>query len=141
MKTATYRCLQSMAAALCTASSVTFAENASAPRAITMAEALFAVGWGDWCVTVMVSLSFGLVSLLQRFKRSEAGTGYRLFIAAHMSGSLISGVVAYLLTQGYWESPNRFAQALAIGLAGWGGSTVADLVAAKLNRTLVEKTP
>ena len=48
-----------------------------------------------------------------------------------MSGSLVSGVIAYLVTQGAMDSPNRFAQALVIGAAGWGGSTVADMAAAK----------
>jgi hypothetical protein len=136
MKLATYRSLQVMAGALCAVSTWTFAQ--AVPK-LGMADTLLAVGWGDWGVTALVSLSFGMVSLLQRFKSAEAGTAYGLFIAAHMSGSLTSGVIVYLLSQGAFDSPNRFVQALAIGAAGWGGSTVADKVAAKINKATIEK--
>lgn len=134
MKTATYRCLQAMAAALCTVSTLTFAQ---APRQ-SMADVLFGVGWGDWAATAGLALSFGLVSLLQRFKRAEAGAHYAMFVAAHMAGSFSSGVIVYLMTQGMLDSPNRFYQALAIGAAGWGGSTVADIIATKINRGYIE---
>ena len=118
---------------LCAGSTVAFAAVASIPDH-SLGGVLLGVGLADWAVTVVVSLSFGLVSLLQRFKRCEAGDHYALFVAAHMSGSLVSGVIVYLMTQGALDSPNRFAQALAIGAAGWGGSTVADKVAQRLNR-------
>lgn len=136
MKLATYRCLQAMAAALCAVTTVTFAQTA--PRQ-SMADVLFGVGWGDWAATAGLALSFGLVSLLQRFKRAEAGANYAMFVAAHMAGSFSSGVIVYLMTQGMLDSPNRFYQALAIGAAGWGGSTVADIVASRVNRGYVEK--
>lgn len=132
VKLNTYRTLQAMAAALCGVSTWAFSESVT-PR-ITLSGAMMSVGWGDWAVTALVALSFGLVSLLQRFKAAEAGDRYLLFVAAHMGGSLISGVVVYLTTQGAFDSPNRFAQALAIGAAGWGGSTVADMVAQRINR-------
>lgn len=133
MRTTTYRCLQVMAIAMCTVSTLTFAQTA--PK--SMADVLFGVGWGDWCATAGLALSFGLVSLLQRFRRAEAGAHYGVFVAAHMAGSLISGVVVYLMTQGMLDSPNRFYQALAIGVAGWSGSAVADLVAARINKGYV----
>ena len=142
MRLATYRCLQIMALAQCAVTSLVFAQ---APRNMppnpTMADVLMAVGVADWLVVAGLSLSFGLVSLLQRFKRSEAGTHYGRFIAAHMSGSLSSGVLVYLVTQGTIDSPNRFWQALAIGAAGWGGSTVADMIAARINKGFVERQP
>lgn len=136
MKLTTYRALQALAAAICCVSTVAFAESLPRP---TLASALLGVGVGDWAVTALVSLSFGLVSLLQRFKASEAGERWGIFVCAHMSGSLISGVVVYLITQGAFDAPNRFAQALAIGAAGWTGSTVADYVAQKINRQTMQR--
>lgn len=138
MKTGTYRCLQIMAATCCAASTWTYAE---ALPSSSMSAVLIGAGWGDWAATALVSLSFGMVSLLQRFRRSEAGSHYGIFIAAHMGGSLISGIVAYLLAQGTMDSPNRFYQALAIGVAGWGGSTLADMVAIRFNKSMVSKIP
>ena len=139
MRKQTYRTLQIMAAALCAVSTLTFAQTS--PR-LTLAGALLGVGVGDWLVTAVVALSFGLVSLLQRFKAAEAGDRYLLFVAAHMSGSLISGVIVYLLVQGTMDEPNRFMQALAIGAAGWSGSKVADAIAERINRaTTKESTP
>lgn len=138
MRKNTYRTLQIMAAALCAGSTVSFAQTAARP---SLSGALIGVGLGDWVVTALVALSFGLVSLLQRFKAAEAGDRYILFVAAHMSGSLISGVIVYLVIQGGMDDPNRFLQALAIGAAGWGGSKVADSVASKINRATIEKTP
>ncbi len=105
MRRYTYRALQGMAAGLCVASTVAFAQTKP-----TLASALLSVGSGDWFVVAAVALSFGLVSLLQRFKNAEAGQKYALFIAAHMSGALISGVILYLITQGTLDDPNRFAQ-------------------------------
>ncbi len=134
MRRYTYRALQVMAAGLCVASTVAFAQTKP-----TLAGALLSVGSGDWFVVAAVALSFGLVSLLQRFKNAEAGQKYALFIAAHMSGALISGVVVYLVSQGTFDDPNRFLQALAIGAAGWSGSTVADKVAERINRKTIEK--
>ena len=137
MKRNTYRALQCMALSLCAVSTLAFSESMT-PRP-SLAGAMLAVGIGDWLVTALVALSFGLVSLLQRFKASEAGDKYILFVSAHMSGSLISGVVVYLITQGAFDAPNRFAQALAIGAAGWSGSAVADKVAARINRKTLER--
>lgn len=133
MRKNTYRALQVFAVSLCIVSTLAFAEQTKGP---TLADAMIGVGWGDWVVTALVSLSFGMVSLLQRFKSAEANDKYILFVAAHMSGSLTSGIIVYLMTQSMLDSPNRFAQALAIGAAGWGGSKVADLVAAKMNAKL-----
>lgn len=135
MIVATYRALQLVALSLCTMSTLAFAQGP--PK--SMADALLGGGWGDWLATAVLALSFGLVSLLQRFRRSEAGAYYAVFVAAHMAGSFISGVTVYLMTQGMLDAPNRFYQALAIGAAGWGGSTVADLIATRLNRGYLER--
>ena len=138
MRKATYWALQLAAAAICGASTLAFSQTPPGPVP-SLSDALVAVGIGDWIATALVSLSFGLVSMLQRFKRSEAGEHFILFVAAHMSGSLISGVIVYLMTQGAFDSPNRFVQALAIGAAGWGGSTVADKIADRINKTAIDR--
>ena len=81
MRLATYRCLQIMALAQCVVTSLVFAQSPrNVPPNPTMAEVLMAVGLADWLVVAGLSLSFGLVSLLQRFKRSEAGTRYGIFV-------------------------------------------------------------
>lgn len=140
VKRNTYRTLQVMAAALCCVSTWAFSESLPIQK-VTLAGALIGVGWGDWAATALVSFSAGLVSLLQRFKRAEAGDRWLIFVLAHMGGSLISGVIVYLSTQAALDSPNRFIQALMILAAGWGGSTVADYAAAKINRTSIDKAP
>lgn len=132
MKTATYRALQCVAASMCAASTISFAQVVAVKS--TLSGALLSVGWLDWAAMAIVSLSFGLVSLLQRFKRAEAGDHYVIFVLAHMGGSLISGVIVYLVSRAMVDNPDGFAQALAIGAAGWGGSSFADMWAEKWNK-------
>ncbi len=135
MRQTTYRALQLVACLMSGFSTLALAETLK-EKGETLSGALLAVGVTDWIAVALVSLSFGLVSLLQKFKDSEAVTRYIIFTSAHLSGSFISGVVVYMITQSALDSPNRFAQALAIGAAGWGGSKAADMIASKFETKL-----
>ena len=141
MKQTTYRALLTASGTLCIVNMAAFASSIESNPNPSLSTALLGVGLSDWLAVAIVSLSFGLVSLLQRFKRSEAGEKYAIFVAAHMGGSLISGVMLFLLTQSLLSSPNRFAQALAIGAAGWTGSTLADWLTTRINKNLEKVIP
>jgi len=114
--------LQAVAFSMCLNSTVAFAQT------IGLGRTLVEVGWLDWAMVFLLSMSFGLVSLLQRFKAAEANENWRLFVSAHMSGAIVSGVMVYLVTQSL-DDINRFLQAVVIGCAGWGGSKFADAMA------------
>ena len=138
MRQTTYRALQLVASLMSCFSTLALAQSLR-DKADSLSGVLLSVGITDWIAVALVSLSFGLVSLLQKFKNSEAVTRYVIFTSAHLGGSFISGVVVYMISESALDSPNRFAQALAIGAAGWGGSRIADIIASKFEKQAESK--
>lgn len=107
----------------------------------SLGAALGDVTLADWLSLVVLSTVSGLVALLQRVRASveaavHAAAGreardadrvlidWRLFAAAHMSGALFAGAMAFLLASAV--ELNAHLAAAVIALASWSGAKLAD---------------
>ena len=97
-----------------------------------LGDTLWSIGLGDWFAIAFLSTAFGLLALLQRLKDKAAPKHWARFVSAHMLGSHMAGFSVFMLLEASDRPPDRFFQALAIGLAAFLGATVIDRLAIKV---------
>lgn len=95
---------------------------------ITLGDTLHAVPLLAWLMVLIVSTLSGLAALLNRIK-TDMPPRLALFVVAHMSGSLLAGVLTFLV--GEQADLADMAEAVSIALAAYGGAALMDKWAAK----------
>lgn len=110
----------------------------------SLGSTLVAHSWSDWAAVIMVSTVSGMVAFLNRVRKhmevealEKLGEtfnpkdrmllGWKPFVIFHMTGSYMSGVAAFFLSEHFeWGG---YAEALAIASASWLGAQAMDIVA------------
>ena len=81
-----------------------------------------------WVMVLILSTVSGLAALLNRLK-TEMPARLVPFVAAHMLGSLVAGVLTFFISES--SDIADMAEAVAIGLASYAGAALMDKWAAK----------
>lgn len=96
---------------------------------VTLGETLATVPFLAWVMVFMLSTISGLAALLNRLK-DETPAKPRLFIAAHMLGSVVAGLLIFFSLTG--TGVGDFAIAAAISTAAYAGARFLDARADRL---------
>jgi hypothetical protein len=96
---------------------------------VTLGTSLAGVPMLAWVMVLILSLVSGLAALLTRWREAEP-TKPVLFAASHMLGSLLSGVLTFLVAE-YAEVPD-FGEAALIAVAAFAGARLIDAAAVRL---------
>lgn len=91
--------------------------------AITLDRTVAAVPWLAWLMVLLLSTVSGLAALLSRL-RQEMPARMWVFVAAHMLGSVLAGLLTFFAAEG--ADVNDFAEAVVIGLAAYAGAKLMD---------------
>lgn len=100
---------------------------------ITLGTTLNEVPLLAWLMVLILSTVSGLAALLNRIK-TEMPARLVPFVAAHMAGSLVAGVLAFFAAE-QMDAPDM-AEAVSIALAAYAGAAFMD----KWSARFVDKT-
>ncbi len=94
---------------------------------VTLGATVAAVPGLAWVVVFVLSTVFGLAALLNRLK-TEAPPKLGVFIAAHMSGCWLAGLLAFFATESVGKPAGvpDFMEVVIIGLASYAGARILD---------------
>jgi peptidoglycan/LPS O-acetylase OafA/YrhL len=95
---------------------------------ITLGDTLKEVPLLAWLMVLIVSTLSGLAALLNRIK-ADMPPNLAIFVVAHMAGSLLAGLLTFLVSE--QADLADMAEAVSIALAAYGGAALMDKWAAK----------
>ena len=96
---------------------------------VTLGDTLATVPLLAWVMVFMLSTVSGLAALLNRLK-DNTPLKLPLFVASHMLGSALSGLLMFFMSTG--AGLGDFYQAGLIAIAAYAGATFLDAAAEKL---------
>jgi len=105
---------------------------------ITLGSTLASVPLLAWLMVLLLSTVSGLAALLNRLK-VEAPARPAVFMASHMLGSWVAGVLVFLGAEAV--DAHDLAEAVAIGLAAYAGAKLMDQWSEKFVAQTTGKTP
>jgi hypothetical protein len=89
-----------------------------------------------WLAVILLSSISGLAALLSRLKE-ETPKALPTFVAAHMLGSLLAGMIAFFGAEA--SDQHDLIEAIIIALFAYAGAKLVDLLASKVMKRIEDR--